>query len=327
MKKIYRVIFLFICILFLTGCRSGHDYELTIHEDKTMDFYFHYKNQFIGNISIDWENYERQISTFRDFIEPKNYTLEYEKDIEDRSLQIVMRKQFRLEDLVSNQENPVILNSFVRDEHPTIFTKTRKLNSSVYQANILWVYGTYYMSSSDGEIQMLSSPDGADDADIGFIYPSLGNSFKVHLPSKVLTTNATVISSDGKTLEWDQIDDVGENYFQFSFEMQDETAVKYDASHIHLMVDRFNVGDEVSFRVDSSVQDVVIQDSNGNDVVYEIRDGEYFFTMPEGTVRIQYRKEDVNPKTGVNLFTIILLIFTIIFLTLLYKKKAKKRES
>ena len=309
MKKRFLqiTVLLFLC-LFASGCRAKYDYDFQINEDRTFDFYELYGVLYPDNFELS-EDPVTNMQNFANQLTDLGYDVDFTRD--EKYLEIIIRKQFPLDQLLTDSNDPFLLHYNAQSEEWGLFTKKRTVNSTVYTANWIWVYGVYDVDE-ENKLTYYSSPEGENDVDIAFMYPSLGNSFKVSLPFKPISSNATRTDDDGKTLIWD-LNDTGDNEIQFSFAFPEESLIVYNPKHFSILTDNLVVGQNViiSYADIVNPNNISIVDSSGNEISFEVVENGISFQLPDSPVHIHLKNNaPVNPKTGKSfiLFTLVLLL-------------------
>ena len=332
-RKIKLLSILIIMCLFLTGCKAKYEYEITIQEDKNVQIDFLHGLQLISIMNPTTDN-PTETNPVTLMLKKYNFDVTPTYDAEEKYEEVNAHLEKPIEELITKTNKPIMLqiDDSEENEYETVgsnnsielFQKNREYDRTVYSANWLWRYGLYYSDQHNEAIgdneqrnkNFFYSETGADDPDFGFIYPSLGNSFKVNLPSPPIENNATRISDNGKSLEWD-LNDVGLNSIQFSFSFPSPKAIEYNDKDVELNTTNFNEGDIVHFKIinPNNIEKITLMDIEGNEIEIIEEDGEYSFIMPDKEVQIKTEyKKTINPNTGRNYLIpciIILLISTI----------------
>jgi hypothetical protein len=339
-RKIKLLSILMIMCLFLTGCKAKYEYEITIQEDKNVQIDFLHGLQLIKamNPTTDNPTEENPVTLM---LKKNNFDVTPTYDAENKYEEVTAHLEKPIEELITTTNKPIMLqiDDSEENEYETIgsnnslelFQKNREYDRTVYSANWLWRYGLYYSESHSEAIgdnekrdkNFFYSETGADDPDMGFIYPSLGNAFKVNLPSPPIENNATRVSENGKTLEWD-LNDVGLNSIQFSFSYPSTKAVEYNEKDVELNTTNFNEGDIVHFKLKNpdNIEKFTLVDIDGNEIEITEDNGEYTFIMPEKEVQIKIDyKKTINPNTGRNYLIPCFIILLITTIPLVLKKK------
>lgn len=198
MKKGKKIIALFaISMLLLTGCTMKMEYGMNIHSDKSMDF-----NVIVGmddellNAAISSENGGDGTETYTeeeqwDYIESNLQSDDSEKDLVEYGFQVsryeedglkgakYSKKIDNIDDITGSEAN-FSLEEFAEISDKVVFTK----NGNVYQLNM-----KYNDTEETEELESMN---------VGMIIQ-----YKVTLPEKPISHNATEVSEDGKTLTWD----------------------------------------------------------------------------------------------------------------------------
>ena len=217
----------------------------------------------------------------------------------------------KLDDLATTDEKIDLLQNINNLTNEKLFKVERKNTATLYTANWDFVYGALATDpeSDSGKYRVLSSELGPSDVDIGFIYPSLGNTIKVELPFKPTTNNATRVENNGKILFW-ELEDMGVNNINFSFEFPEEALIDYNPQILELLNVTINDGDTIILKLKNTIkkEDISIVDEDKNSIPFELNNGNITFTNPNKKVTIKVKGYD-NPKTVRSYFIYTLILF------------------
>ena len=333
-RNLIKLLCICLLCLIMCGCKASYDYDMEVFEDQTIGLNLHYHFDSTSIVSsVDKESISKQLTYICRRLEAAGFTTSYSFPNEDdaRIYDLYLSGRAPIDEFISDSDEPYALHEFLEDRPFKYITKTRKMNQIVYEVNLSFRYGIVASETSSSpeydetdEIPVIFyyAEDPEEDTFYQMFYPSLGNTFTVSLPNRVVSTNATTISEDGKTLDWD-IEDYGINLIQYSFAVGNDPAVIYNDHFIELLSDQFNEGDEISFTVDDDISDDEIQiiDDHNQTIEFEHRDGKYYFRMPSGNVQIKLLKHMNNPETSSRIIFPILLILTILSISFVIKKK------
>ena len=254
MKKIEKVILLFLSIILLNGCVKNHT-TITINSDKSMI----YENEFLL-ASQFIESGEGTINeTAIQNLESKGYKVELAKDNDNYS-GYKMSKEFKsIDDVSNNNGEVVVVSQFGTDEfdESKLFKLEQGFLKNKYTANFKYnsddiedqMDNNVNETESENETSVVNEESGAavplenktieetneseednetlDLADFGDLLAlesKMEFTYVVNLPVKALSNNATSVENDGKTLKWN-LKNKGDNSIQFSFELYNMTNI------------------------------------------------------------------------------------------------------
>lgn len=212
MKK-FKVVFLFVMVLVLSGCTMKTEYGMEIKKDKSMDFsiLMAYDNELIdGMLSM-----EEQDDTQMSYTDEQRWAmLEESNDTDDNPLgngfkakkyekgefkgYIYTKTISNIDDISGDKAN------FSLEEANTISDKVVFVkDNNKYKAN-------FVLTSENQEAS-------TEEYNVG-----IEMKFVVTLPNKPISHNATKVSDDGKTLTWDLLE-TGSKNIEFEFCFKDNT--------------------------------------------------------------------------------------------------------
>lgn len=227
MKRVKRIIGLILVALFITGCMDINA-TIEVKEDKSGSVNIvvetdlvEYTKQMMSatnpDVTLSDEDIKNQLKegmNSQDFdsagifseedkaeIEKKGYQVETSLDKDNFKLKIIMSRHFNNIDEVSVAEKD-ILTLKEEDKEKIIFVKTDK---NTYKSYNVSIKDTVSSGTNDLENNMSELTKN-----IKMIY-------KVSLPSKAISNNATSVSSDNKTLTWDSSIAKANSNIEFEF--------------------------------------------------------------------------------------------------------------
>ena len=216
MKKGKKIIALLaISMLLLTGCTMKMEYGMDIHSDKSMDF-----NVIVGmddellNAAISsanggdgtetyteeeqWDYLENSMQNDSSEENPADYGFQASRYEEDGLKGIKYSKKINNIDEITGSEADFTLDEFAKVSDKVVFTK----NGNVYRLNI-----EYNDTEETEELESMN---------VGMIAQ-----YKVTLPKKPISHNATEVSEDGKTLTWNLLS-TSTNNIELEFDLENK---------------------------------------------------------------------------------------------------------
>lgn len=227
MKRVKRIVGLILVSLFITGCMNINA-TIEVKEDRSGSVNIlvetdlvEYTKQMMSatnpDVTLSDEDIKNQLKegmNSQDFdsagifseedkaeIEKKGYQVETSLDKDNFKLKIIMSRHFNNIDEVSVAEKD-ILTLKEEDKDKIIFVKTDK---NTYKSYNVSIQDTVSNGTNDLENNMSELTKN-----IKMIY-------KVSLPSKAISNNATSVSSDNKTLTWDSSITKANSKIEFEF--------------------------------------------------------------------------------------------------------------
>ena len=229
MKKAKYIILLSLTIL-LTGCVKSNT-SMTINKDKSMSLT---SEVLISDKLLDKES-RLIIKDEKDKLQKKNMTVEEIKDSNGYSGFIVTKKYGNIDKNSKEEYKEIIISNFYDDkfDDSVLFQVKKGLFKNVYTANYKFEVDNddFVEENNSNEtviddttntptvengttnvIDNTNNVDGtnnntekdiSDNADLIKLASDVKFKFSVNLPYKVLESNATKKSDDGKKLEWD----------------------------------------------------------------------------------------------------------------------------
>ena len=229
MKKAKYIILLSLTIL-LTGCVKSNT-SMTINKDKSMSLT---SEVLISDKLLDKES-RLIIKDEKDKLQKKNMTVEEIKDSNGYSGFIVTKKYGNIDKNSKEEYKEIIISNFFDDkfDDSVLFQVKKGLFKNVYTANYKFEVDNddFVEENNSNEtviddttntptvengttnvIDNTNNVDGtnnntekdiSDNADLIKLASEVKFKFSVNLPYKVLESNATKKSDDGKKLEWD----------------------------------------------------------------------------------------------------------------------------
>jgi len=196
-KKITKLLSIFVLMILITGC-AKFETTMEINKDKSMD---------LSIITAVDKNLTQQMTENTDVAEIEKRGFYIEKYIEDGKEGYKLVKQIKNIDDVSTEGDlsKEEMTAGLYGDSEYIFTVKKGFFKTTYKA-------TY-----DFDISGLS----VEDMNISNL-KDIGMKFRLKLPYKAITSNATSKSNHGKTLEWDL---TKESIVSFEFPMYDMTKI------------------------------------------------------------------------------------------------------
>ncbi|MEG0618562.1 MAG: hypothetical protein RR294_03105, partial [Bacilli bacterium] len=200
MKKIAKILSIMSLLFFVTGCYN-YNAKMNIKDDKSMNLTIietidtsyeeeEIKNQ-EGEVDVDIDYGQEMYKEAKTALAPRGYNVEEYMDPENSNLKgIKITKDFKNIDDISKEGEAIRVDIYGITEDDfddkTFFTVKKGILFNEYTATLVF-----------GNEETTSSIEGFSD---------ISNSFKakyeVVLPTKVISSNATNISEDKKSLEW-----------------------------------------------------------------------------------------------------------------------------
>ena len=336
MKKCLKLLSLFFLCFLLNGCYYYHNSGEVLD-----DHSLHIKLIFAQYAGEEDDYYHSVSDSIAQYFIDKGFShyVEEEKEINEHgysnSYNILEKTIPNIKNLCSDEKNVISNIGFFSDEEavnfsdPVFYCEAGDFNKTIYNAN--FYFKLRFLFDVGEESQWLDPADyepGQSVYDLAINYSDLVYCFNVG-DGEFISSEDADISNDGKIACW-TLDPINENYFQFSFSLNDGAIVDFDENELTLLTDSADTGEIVQFRVvnPSMVEKIIIKDKNGNIIPYNVINkdrGEYAFSLPEEdvSIQVQYRK---NPSTFNNKITIIGLILVMIsvLFSLLYMYNKSK---
>lgn len=192
MRKNIKLIVISIIMLFtLTGC-AAVDYEITVNSDGSanINYILGYNKQFFNNMGVNPEDMEEDsFVNFKKEAEESGYHVEEYSD--DNILGFKATKQ------INNVQEEFSLKEAFGEEN------IKNDNKFVIEKTFL---NTKYLLDLDIDLTEISSnSEGMQAQYINSFMNQTKMTMRINLPGKILTSNATTISENGKTVEWNLI--------------------------------------------------------------------------------------------------------------------------
>lgn len=276
MKKAKYIILLSLTIL-LTGCVKSNT-SMTINKDKSMSLT---SEVLISDKLLDKES-RLIIKDEKDKLQKKNMTVEEIKDSNGYSGFSVTKKYGNIDKNSKEEYKEIIISNFFDDkfDDSVLFQVKKGLFKNVYTANYKFEVDnddfvkdnnsnetiiddtTNTLTVENGTTNVIDNTnnvdgtnnntekDISDNADLIKLASEVKFKFSVNLPYKVLESNATKKSDDGKKLEWDlnSNDAVKINY---SFEL-------YNMNNIYMAIG-ISIGTIILLIVLIIIKNIIVQ--------------------------------------------------------------------
>lgn len=224
MKKYCKYLFIVLATFMLSGCYKITT-NMTVNSDKSMDFEMIYAFDMktmegLGGTTSDDDNLDNSENDLEDEIISEEEMKEtfgkkgfdvkaYSNTEENHEWKgvIITKKYNNIDDISKSEEKVVVMTDGTsNDEFVFDDSQLFSLNSGIYKANFLYNFTS-----------------GEDDTTDYSAYSSmLDLKYTVTLPGKVISNNATTVSSDGKTLTWNL--EIGKkNEINYEFSLNENT--------------------------------------------------------------------------------------------------------
>lgn len=209
MKKRMKLLSILLLVVFMSGCVK-YNYTMEIGSDKSVMI------EIIDAIAVDYESYG-SYETEATAAEAKGFTKEdYKTD--DWIGYKLTKKYDNIDDISSEEAVTVELSDILNDEKDDIkvyFQKKKSLFKTTYVANFtITIEDSSYSDDEEETTEEDTEEDSDDGTDL---------SYKVILPVKADSSNATSKSEDEKELSWD-------------LTYGDTTEIKYEFSMVNTMM-------------------------------------------------------------------------------------------
>ena len=237
MKKYIKYVFSFVAILMLTGCVK-YNFNMEVKSDKSVNLELIYAinssamEQFgnsLGEANDDTQNEtdditEDELTTESDenlvdeyaFLKEKGFTVEEFKEEANNKKYVgvkIKKNYASIDNITKDTEKTIDINKVLGEKETFDDSQFFSKSGNLYKANLLFDF-------TEGE-----TSDGEDsEMDLSSMGLSFELKYKVKLPAKSSSNNATEVSEDGKTLTWD-LTYGKKNTVEYSFEMPAQTAV------------------------------------------------------------------------------------------------------
>lgn len=185
LKNIAIIAILTIILLTLTGC-ANINYDIKLNEDGSGDIAYTmgYDKSFLKSMGVETTSVKNDdsLNDMKKEAEAKGYTIE---DYEDDNTY-----GFKASKHVNNIQEEFNMNDEVSDNN-------EEVERIIYEKTLL---KTKY--SQDSKIDLTNMEEDEDAAILKALMAQMKISYRITLPFKATSNNATTVSEDGKTLEW-----------------------------------------------------------------------------------------------------------------------------
>lgn len=185
LKNIAIIAILTIILLTLTGC-ANINYDIKLNEDGSGDIVYTmgYDKSFLKSMGVETTSVKNDdsLNDMKKEAEAKGYTIE---DYEDDNTY-----GFKASKHVNNIQEEFNMNDEVSDNN-------EEVERIIYEKTLL---KTKY--SQDSKIDLTNMEEDEDAAILKALMAQMKISYRITLPFKATSNNATTVSEDGKTLEW-----------------------------------------------------------------------------------------------------------------------------
>ena len=201
LKNCKKILLIVLGVLLISGCKAKSETSMIINNDKSVDIE--------GVIGFDDELIDAMISMDNSSSLDDLDTTEEYTDLERREY---LKESFAEEDMKDIKESGFVIQEYEDDTYMGYVMSKKLITIDDYVGNNTEVNISDLQNSTDKKIftkegsiykgsfkiDNLEEQEGMDSYNIDFDYK-----FIVVLPNKVLKSNATSVSDDGKTLTWD----------------------------------------------------------------------------------------------------------------------------
>ena len=223
LRKSFKSLLLIVGVILLCGC-STISTDMQIGKDKSaqLTYLITLDKKYLGNKTFNELFSSKNIN----YLKNNGYTVtDYE---DDNNFGYVVKASIKDIDTVSQSDNIKInlydlLYSDIQNEL-YIFSREENLLKNKYTAD-------YYVNLTDAITNNSNILGGLVNP------PAVSYTFKLELPEKSLSNNATEVSADGKTLTWNFSNIMtGTNNINFSFELYNKQVVYVHYGIIGLVI-------------------------------------------------------------------------------------------
>ena len=215
LKRSKKILLIVLGVLLISGCKAKSETSMIINNDKSVDIE--------GVIGFDDELIDAMISMDNSSSLDDLDTTEEYTDLERREY---LKESFAEEDMKDIKESGFVIQEYEDDTYMGYVMSKKLITIDDYVGNNTEVNISDLQNSTDKKIftkegsiykgsfkiDNLEEQEGMDSYNIDFDYK-----FIVVLPNKVLKSNATLVSEDGKTLTWD-LTNTNIDAIEFEFE-------------------------------------------------------------------------------------------------------------
>ena len=324
MKK-YKLMILFCISLLLTGCLK-YDYQIAIDKNGNIDFQLEYG----VFITKDGYSMDRNQGLMESRMQSFGYDTEYVE--KDDYQGMIYRRRFNLDDNCSNKPITIYLPDAFNNKDCVTLYCIESENKKVYDITLNWEYGMLYLNNETNNVELINSTDGREDIDIAPIYSDYQLSFKVSLPVKPINTNATKISDDGMTLEW-ELQDQGVQELKFSFTYADPIKLnvkRKNNEEYSFTPEIIYPDDEITLKIKpkegKEIDKLIIKDEKNNTIDYRKNEEDYIIKAPVSDINVDIQYKVNNPETSNEHFLSIIFLFGSLILLLISQVMYKQKQ-
>ena len=196
MRKYFKMLCVFSVIVLATGCIKM-DVSMKINKDKSVVFKF---TEAMANSLIQSKGSDSILSK-SDIAKMKKEGFTVENYSKDNMTGFTLSKKFKSIDEISDTKN-VKGDLSLKKSGDKMFTVKKGLFKNTYTAK--------FKSSDTSSVNSQMSSSSSS------YLSSMDMKFKITLPYKAISNNATKVSKDGKTLTWDLLKHKGNIEFKFN---------------------------------------------------------------------------------------------------------------
>lgn len=208
MKKIGKLLGLCCALLLFSGCMK-YNYAVTVNKDGSVDF------KLLSAISKQVMSYAGDSNSMKeeDFDNAKSAGFEVKKYDDGEFEGVELSKHFNSLDEISFEDDKTIDLS-MKDGKVQLFKVVKDNNKKTYKASIAFSEAKGYTEQSETYAENEEYKEYLKGMEMKFI---------INLPTPATSNNATTVSNDGKTLEWDFLT-FDKDKIEFEFSMSEKAA-------------------------------------------------------------------------------------------------------
>ena len=208
MKRVKRVLVLFVCILLLNGCVKNNT-TMTINKDKNVNL------EILLIVKNEYKNTFSQMFNTRD-LERKDFKVTTTTDGDYSGYKIT--KSFESIDSLSyGTNNTVTISNIIENDfdYSTMFTKKTTFFKDTYTANFIYTIDKYQELYNPKEEEYENTETENEQEEVN-LDNDVSVKYTIVLPSKAESNDAKEVKDGGKTLIWN-ISNNGETKINFTF--------------------------------------------------------------------------------------------------------------
>lgn len=231
MKKLQKILFTFIFIAFISGCAMKQEINMKINKNKSMEMSYisAFDDEFIDMMiesdnddylnddeNVD-ENFDGSFGVTKEYTDEERWAF-LEKSVKDGENSLFKeagQKNLKAEKYEKDGFKGYIFTGKVENIDKITVTKESELTAN----DITEISDSKLFVKNKGIYKAILPIDTDDEYDTSSMPSNMGIDMKltVTLPSKAISSNATYVSDDGKTLTWDLTKTKDDITFEFKF--------------------------------------------------------------------------------------------------------------